>query len=74
MTVHPFPIKGDSSDVAGTRLVSAVPFGAPGWQRWRVLIRRPWVRAVVDPGVSDRDAVGVATARGEIVDRDRRAA
>jgi hypothetical protein len=74
MTVHPLPTKRDSSDVAGARLSSAVPFGETGRQRLRVLIRRPWVRAVVDPGASDRDAAGAVTARGEIVDRDRRAA
>ncbi len=74
MTVHPISVRRQSSDVAGTRLTSADLFGESRWPRRRVLLRRRWVRAAVDPVASDHSPATIVTAPGEFVGRDRRAA
>jgi hypothetical protein len=74
MSVHSLPSKRPSSDGAGTRPASAARSRRPRGPRRRVLIRRPWVRAIEEPGASDRDLTCAVIVRGETLARDRRAA
>jgi len=74
MSIHSFAIKRARNAGAAARPTSAALFSQPREQRRRVLIRRPWVRAVVDPVAFDRKPPRVVIARGGFVARDRRAA